>query len=75
VQGNVDADENVTALPQQPGVVSAIYVKEGDRVTKGQLLAITETTAAMEAAIATIQTQYDLAKTALKNKNACGIKR
>lgn len=68
VQGNVDADENVTALPQQPGVVSAIYVKEGDRVTKGQLLAITETTAAMEAAIATIQTQYDLAKTAFEKQ-------
>ncbi len=68
VQGNVDAEENVTALPQQPGVVTAIYVKEGDRVTKGQVLGLTETTATMDAAIATIQTQYDLAKTAFEKQ-------
>lgn len=68
VQGNVDAEENVMVLPQQPGVVTAIYVKEGDRVSKGQLLAITETTSAMEAAIATLQTQYDLAKTAYEKQ-------
>ncbi len=68
VQGNVDAEENVMVLPQQPGVVTAIYVKEGDRVSKGQLLAITETTSAMEAAIATLQTQYDLAKTAFEKQ-------
>lgn len=68
VQGTVDAEENVMALPQQPGIVTAIYVKEGDRVTKGQVLAITETTATMEAAIATLQTQYDLAKTAYEKQ-------
>lgn len=68
VQGNVDAEENVTVLPQQPGVVTAIYVKEGDRVTKGQVLGITETTATMEAAIATLQTQYDLAKVAFEKQ-------
>lgn len=68
VQGTVDAEENVTALPQQPGIVTAIYVKEGDRVTKGQVLGLTETTGSMEAAIATIQTQYDLAKTAFEKQ-------
>lgn len=68
VQGNVDAEENVNVLPQQPGVVTAIYVKEGDRVTKGQVLGITETTATMEAAIATLQTQYDLAKVAFEKQ-------
>ena len=51
VQGTVDAEENVTALPQQPGLVTAIYVKVGDRVTKGQVLGLTETTAAMEIAV------------------------
>ncbi|MFN8297598.1 MAG: efflux RND transporter periplasmic adaptor subunit [Chitinophagales bacterium] len=68
VQGNVDAEENVLALPQQPGIVRAIYVKEGDVVKKGQLLAITETTGAMEAGILTLQTQLDLATTAFEKQ-------
>lgn len=68
VQGNVDAEENVLALPQQPGLVRAIYVKEGDVVKKGQVLAITETTGAMEAGILTLQTQLDLATTAYEKQ-------
>lgn len=68
VQGNVDAAQNVIALCQQPGIVTAIYVKEGDHVVKGQLLGITETTATMEAGIQTLQTQYDLAKTAFEKQ-------
>ncbi|MCS6933941.1 MAG: efflux RND transporter periplasmic adaptor subunit [Chitinophagales bacterium] len=67
-QGIVDAEENVLVLPQQPGIVTAIYVKEGDRVSKGQVLGITETTASLEAAIATLQTQYELAKTAFEKQ-------
>jgi len=70
VQGTVDAEENVTALPQQPGVVTAIYVKVGQNVSKGQILAITETTAAMELGVQALQTQLDLATTAYeKQKN------
>jgi membrane fusion protein, multidrug efflux system len=70
VQGNVDAEENVTALNQQPGVVTAVYVKVGDHVTKGQLLAITETTAAVEDQIKSTQDQLALANTAYeKQKN------
>lgn len=70
VQGTVDAEENVTALPQQPGVVTAIYVKVGDRVEKGKLLGITETTAAMEIAVQTLQTQLNLATTAFEKQKA-----
>lgn len=69
VQGNVDAAENIVALCQQPGIVTAIYVKEGDRVTKGQVLAITETTSAMESAVQTVQTQLDLATTAFEKQS------
>lgn len=39
VQGKIDAEENTEATPQSPGVVEAIYVKEGDHVKKGQTLA------------------------------------
>jgi RND family efflux transporter MFP subunit len=70
VQGNVDAEQNITALNQQPGVVTAIYVKVGDKVTKGQLLAITETTAALEDQVKSTETQLKLATTAYeKQKN------
>lgn len=70
VQGTVDAEENVIALPQQPGIVTSISVKVGDRVTKGQILGTTETTAAMDLAVQTLQTQLNLATTAYeKQKN------
>jgi len=39
VQGSVDGQDNVAIAPQMPGVVTAVYVKEGDAVHKGQVLA------------------------------------
>jgi len=38
VQGKIDAEENVTAYPQNQGTITAIYVKPGQRVSKGQTL-------------------------------------
>jgi len=39
VQGRIDGNENIGVSPRTPGVVSRIFVKEGDYVTKGQILA------------------------------------
>jgi len=39
LQGKVDAQDNVTAYPQSPGTITALYVKAGDHVNKGQVLA------------------------------------
>jgi RND family efflux transporter MFP subunit len=39
VQGTVDGDQNIAVSPQMPGVVTAVYVKEGTPVKKGQVLA------------------------------------
>lgn len=39
VQGRVDGNENIGVSPRTPGVVTKIYVKEGDAVKKGQILA------------------------------------
>ena len=39
VQGIVDGDQNVAVSPQTPGIVTAVYVTEGSKVKKGQLLA------------------------------------
>ncbi len=38
-QGMVDAELNVLAAPQMPGVVKSILVKDGDNVKAGQILA------------------------------------
>ena len=61
IQGTVDAENNVIVAPQIPGLVTNIYVNEGDAVSAGQLLAETDNSA-YAAQIAAIQPQLDLAK-------------
>lgn len=39
VQGKVDGEDNIAVSAQTPGVITAVYVKEGDAVAKGQVLA------------------------------------
>ncbi len=39
VQGSVDGEDNIYVAPKMSGIVTAVYVKEGDAVKKGQLLA------------------------------------
>ena len=39
LQGKIDAQDNVTAYPQAPGMITNLYVKTGDHVTKGEVLA------------------------------------
>jgi len=39
VQGLVEADDNIRVSPRQPGIISAVFVSEGDNVAKGQLMA------------------------------------
>ncbi|HLP21379.1 MAG TPA: efflux RND transporter periplasmic adaptor subunit [Chitinophagales bacterium] len=68
VQGNIDAEENTIALNQQPGIVTAIYVKVGDRVSKGQILGATQTTAALEDQVRSTETQVELARTAFEKQ-------
>ena len=39
VQGKIDGDENITVSSKVPGVITDIFVKEGQNVIKGQVLA------------------------------------
>src|SRR5699024_4481284 len=39
VQGNVDTDQNLVLNGEFSGVLTEVYVKEGQQVSKGQLLA------------------------------------
>jgi RND family efflux transporter MFP subunit len=39
VQGIVDGDQNIAVSPQMAGIVTAVYVKDGSPVKKGQVMA------------------------------------
>ena len=39
LQGNVQTKQNVLVYPEMPGILKNVLVKEGQRVTKGQVLA------------------------------------
>src|SRR6476661_4235625 len=60
VQGKVDAEENVQVSPEAPGVVTAVYVKAGQRVGRGQVLAQIDDKV-LRQNMAQLQTQLDLA--------------
>ena len=68
IQGKIDAQDNVTAYPQSPGTITAIYVKPGQHVSKGQVLVQLDnstqrqTIAQNEATVELNQTLYDRQK-------------
>ncbi len=69
LQGRIDAENNSYIAPRgAPGLVTAIYVKQGDRVHKGQLLlklddAIArQNVVALKQSMASVRTQLDLAQ-------------
>lgn len=39
VQGKVDGEDNIAVSAQMAGAITAVFVKEGDKVRKGQILA------------------------------------
>lgn len=69
VQGTVDGDQNIAVSPQIPGIVSAVYVKEGSPVKKGQLLAEIDSQVLMQS-ISEVNTQLDLARTIFEKQSA-----
>ncbi len=62
IQGKIDAQDNVMAYPQAAGSITAIYVKVGQHVGKGQVLAQLDASV-LNQNIAQAQTQVDLNKT------------
>lgn len=62
VQGSVDARENVNVSSKVPGIITAIHVKEGESVSKGQALAQVDDQI-LRANMAELRTQLDLANT------------
>lgn len=68
IQGKIDAQDNVIAYPQSPGTITNIYVKPGQRVSKGQVMAqldnsvLQQQIAQSEAQVSLNQTLYQRQK-------------
>lgn len=62
VQGKVDLDEVVNAIPEMPGIISSILVRPGQYVNKGQVVA-TLRSETVDKGIAQIDQQISFAKT------------
>lgn len=66
VQASVYGQDNINVSPEMPGVVKSIFVTEGDKVTKDEVLASLDD-AVIQQNILELQTSLELAKT-LYNK-------
>jgi len=62
IQGRIDAQDNVTAYSQSPGAITAIYVKPGQHVSKGEILVQLDNSV-LNQNIAQAETQVSLNKT------------
>jgi len=62
IQGNVATKNMVVIYPEYSGILTHVYVKEGQPVTKGQLLAKIDD-GGLSQQLAQLQIQVDLAKT------------
>jgi membrane fusion protein, multidrug efflux system len=62
LQGHIDAQDNVIAYPQATAVITAIYVKAGQHVNKGQVLVQLDNSV-LQQNIAQAQAQLSLAQT------------
>ena len=61
-QGSLDTDQNVVIYPELPGLLKDIYVKQGDKVKKGQLIAKISDNGLTDQ-LEQLELQRDLAKT------------
>ncbi|MCI2229261.1 efflux RND transporter periplasmic adaptor subunit [Polaribacter sp. MSW13] len=62
IQGNVKTKQNILIYPEMPGILKKIYVKEGQSVTKGQLLATIDD-GGLSNQVAQLEATTQLAKT------------
>lgn len=67
VQGNVETDQNVVLNGEFSGILTDIYVKEGQRVSKGQRLAKIDD-GGMASQVAQQETQLALSKTTFERQ-------
>ncbi len=67
IQGNVKTKQNILVYPEMPGILQKIVVKEGQRVTKGQLLAVIDD-GGLSNQVAQLEATTQLAKTTFERQ-------
>jgi len=67
IQGNVDTRDNILVQPEFSGTLTALTVKAGQRVTKGQILGKVDD-AGMSQQLASLESSYALAKTTFERQ-------
>lgn len=67
LQGDVSTKQNVLIYPEMSGTLQRVYVKEGQRVQKGQLLATIDD-GGMGSQLSQLKTQAELAKTTFERR-------
>ncbi|HEA20424.1 hypothetical protein LCGC14_1172150 [marine sediment metagenome] len=67
LQGDVKTKQNVLVYPEMSGTLKQVLVKDGDRVRKGQTLAIIDD-GGMSSQVAQLKTQAELAKTTYERR-------
>ena len=67
LQGNVQTKQNVLIYPEMSGTLQRVYVKDGQRVGKGQLLAVIDD-GGIGSQLEQLKTQADLAKTTFERQ-------
>ncbi|TVZ52957.1 efflux RND transporter periplasmic adaptor subunit [Dokdonia sp. Hel_I_53] len=67
VQGNVETKKNVLVYPEYQGTLSRVYVKEGQRVSKGQTLARIDD-GGLSSQVSQAEAQAALAKTTFERQ-------
>ena len=67
LQGSVETKQNIVISPEYNGLLERIYVKEGQRVNKGQLLAKIDD-GGISQQLAQMETQLALAKTTFERR-------
>ena len=68
VQGSVDAKNTVMVSPKSGGVLTAVYIKEGDNVRQGATLAKVDNSI-MQESIAEVKNQLSLANTVFEKQS------
>lgn len=67
IQGNVDTRQNTVLFSEYSGVLKQLYVREGQNVKKGQLIAKVDD-GGLAQQLAQAELQYDLAKTTFERQ-------
>lgn len=67
LQGSVETDQNIVVTPEMGGILQRLYVKEGQRVSRGQTLAVVDD-GGIGQQLAQMEIQADLAKTTFERQ-------